>query len=98
MKKSNQTQISLYSCIPFFRFEYFKCTFNFCLQDKGKATMYGSRRLHKDKKLDLLLMEDSDPDDSDPEDVKAMKSEEEFKKVKRMPGMYYKVMLSTTLT
>ena len=73
-------------------------SFIFCLQDKGKATMYGSRRLHKDKKLDLLLMEDSDPDDSDPEDVKAMKSEEEFKKVKRMPGMYYKVRLSTTLT
>lgn len=53
--------------------------------------MYGSRKLHKDKKLDLLLMEDSDPEDSDPDDVKAMKSEDEFKKVKRMPGMYYKV-------
>lgn len=53
--------------------------------------MFGSRKVHKDKKLDLLLMEDSDPEDSDPEDVKAMKSEGEFKKVKRMPGMYYKV-------
>lgn len=60
------------------------------LEESDKATMYGSRKLHKDKKLDLLLMEDSDPEDSEPEDLKAMKSEEEFRKVKHMPGMYYK--------
>ena len=36
-------------------------------------------------------MEDSDPEDSDSEDMKAIKSEQEFKKVKHMPGMYYKV-------
>ncbi|XP_045180354.2 uncharacterized protein LOC123539694 isoform X3 [Mercenaria mercenaria] len=60
------------------------------IKESDKATMYGSRKLHKDKKLDLLLMEDSDPEDSEPEDVKAMKSEDEFRKVKHMPGMYYK--------
>ena len=56
--------------------------------------MYGSRKFHKDKKLDLMLMEDSDPEDSEPEDVKAIKGEGEFRKVKRMPGMYYKVIIS----
>ncbi|KAH3752765.1 hypothetical protein DPMN_187391, partial [Dreissena polymorpha] len=60
------------------------------LEEIKNPTMFGSRRVHKDKKMDLLLIEDSDPEDSDPEDVKAMKSENEFKKVKRMPGMYYK--------
>ena len=57
------------------------------------TTTYGSRKLHKDKKLDLMLMEDSDPEDSDPEDMKAIKGEGEFMKVKRMPGMYYKVSI-----
>ena len=56
--------------------------------------MYGSRKFHKDKKLDLMLMEDSDPEDSEPEDVKAIKGEGEFRKVKRMPGMYYKVIIT----
>ncbi|KAL4218371.1 Orofacial cleft 1 candidate [Mactra antiquata] len=60
------------------------------LEESEKATMYGSRKIHHDKKLDLLLMEDSDPEDSDTDDVKAMKSEQEYKKVKHMPGMYYK--------
>ena len=62
-------------------------------QDSDMTTTYSSRKLHKDKKLDLLLMEDSDPEDSDPEDMKAIKGEGEFRKVKRMPGMYYKVLL-----
>ena len=60
------------------------------------TTTYGSRKLHKDKKLDLMLMEDSDPEDSDPEDMKAIKGEGEFRKVKRMPGMYYKVIFTIT--
>lgn len=42
-------------------------------------------------------MEDSDPEDSEPEDVKAIKSEEEFRKVKHMPGMYYKVCIGVTM-
>ena len=60
--------------------------------------MYGSRKFHKDKKLDLMLMEDSDPEDSEPEDVKAIKGEGEFRKVKRMPGMYYKVIIRFALS
>lgn len=60
------------------------------LEDSDMTTTYGSRKLHKDKKLDLMLMEDSDPEDSDPEDMKAIKGEGEFMKVKRMPGMYFK--------
>ncbi|XP_052761377.1 uncharacterized protein LOC128204074 isoform X2 [Mya arenaria] len=60
------------------------------LEESKNATMYGSRKVHKDKKLDLLLMEDSDPEDSEPEDDKARKSEQDFVKVKHMPGMYFK--------
>ncbi|KAL3889356.1 hypothetical protein ACJMK2_001700 [Sinanodonta woodiana] len=59
-------------------------------KQKDFTSTIGSRVLHKDKKLDLMLMEGSDAEDSEPDDIKAIKGEEEFKNVQGMPGMYYK--------
>lgn len=61
------------------------------------ATTFGSRIIHKDRKMDL----DSDSEDENAErealadlnDLKAIRKEEDFKPVEGMPGMYYKVRL-----
>ncbi|WAR17496.1 hypothetical protein MAR_032090 [Mya arenaria] len=68
------------------------------LEESKNATMYGSRKVHKDKKLDLLLMEDSDPEDSEPEDDKARKSEQDFvKKYEKNPMDAYQEKLFSIL-
>lgn len=61
------------------------------------ATTFGSRIIHKDRKMDL----DSDSENENAEsealadlnDLKAIRKEEDFKPVEGMPGMYYKVRL-----
>lgn len=63
------------------------------------ATTFGSRIIHKDRKMDL----DSDSEDENAErealadlnDLKAIRKEEDFKPVEGMPGMYYKVRDTT---
>ncbi|VDI72896.1 Hypothetical predicted protein [Mytilus galloprovincialis] len=64
------------------------------LADKNKskeaqATTYGSRILHKDKKLNMAIGDSSDESDDELADL-AIRKEEDFNPVKGMPGMYYK--------
>ena len=54
--------------------------------------------IHKDRKVDLAIGEGWDEEEEEEEDiladindVRAIRKEEDFKKVKGMPGMYYKV-------
>lgn len=62
------------------------------------ATTFGSRIIHKDRKMDL----DSDSEEENAErealadlnDLKAIRKEEDFKPVEGMPGMYYKRYLN----
>jgi len=57
--------------------------------------MYGSRIIHKDRKMDLVIGEDSEDSDTDLEDMYAIRKGQDFKQVKGMPGMFYKVYSAT---
>ncbi|OWF49741.1 uncharacterized protein LOC110451314 [Mizuhopecten yessoensis] len=55
-----------------------------------ETTTYGSRIIHKDRKMHMAIGDDSEESDSDIDDMYAIKKGQEFKQVKGMPGMFYK--------
>ena len=59
-------------------------------KQEAQVTTYGSRIINKDKKLKMTIGESSDESDDELADL-AIRKEEDFKAVKGMPGMYYKV-------